>query len=422
MLDTASVIGVAFDLELLAEVSAWTEPQAQAGLQELLDHQLIREIAPGRGFDFGFSHHLVQETTYGRLDEAPRRRRHLRAAKVLEDLAGDHLDERASVIAGHYDRAGEPTAPPASTPSPPGGPPTSSPTMTLWNISSPPWRATEEPSSRYSLLSLREQIAARRGDRETQRADLDELGVLADLLEDRSKACEVLLRWTQLERLLGNRADEAERVAALKRTAASMNDPLWNARARQAEAGSLVATSQYDAARAELELALAGYRQLADGSGQVESLCLLAEIAIQQGHLDQVENLLGQAGAIPAAQASQQLLIQTMRAASAAAFARQQFDVSLSLGTEMLALAEAIGDEEGKADATLRLGTAHARLFQVEAARDRYGEAERGYRMLGRRQGQGAVLINAGFLANWLGQYAEARALLSRPPRPSSGN
>src|SRR3989304_3099924 len=72
MLDPASVIGVAFDLELLAEVSAWTESQAQAGLQELLDHQLIREMAPGRGFDFGFSHHLVQETAYDRLDEAPR--------------------------------------------------------------------------------------------------------------------------------------------------------------------------------------------------------------------------------------------------------------------------------------------------------------------------------------------------------------
>ncbi|MBM2842407.1 MAG: hypothetical protein HW404_244 [Anaerolineales bacterium] len=410
MLDTASVIGVAFDLELLAEVSAWTEPQAQAGLQELLDHQLIREIAPGLGFDFGFSHHLVQETAYDRLDEAPRRRRHLRAAKVLEDLAGDHLDERASVIAGHYDRAGEPTR-----------------AAGFHAVAA--WRAarvyadddalehlvaalarTEEPSSRYALLSLREQIAARRGDRETQRADLDELGVLADLLEDRSKACEVLLRWTQLERLLGNRAAEAKRVAALRRTATSMNDPLWNARARQAEAGSLVATSQYDAARAELELALASYRQLADGSGQVESLCLLAEIAIQQGHLDQVESLLGQAGAIPAAQASQQLLIQTMRAASAAAFARQQFEVSLSLGMEMLALAEAIGDEESKADAHLRLGTAHARLFQVEAARGHYREAERGYLLLGRRQGQGAVLINAGFLANWLGQYAAARS------------
>jgi len=410
MLDTASVIGVAFDLELLAEVSAWTESQAQAGLQELLDHQLIREMAPGRGFDFGFSHHLVQETAYDRLDEAPRRRRHLRAAKVLEDLAGEHLDERASVIAGHYDRAGEPTraagfhavaARRAAR--------VYADDDALEHLVAALAR-TEEPSSRYSLLSLREQIAARRGDRETQRADLDELGVLADLLEDRSKACEVLLRWTQLERLLGNRAAESEHVAALKRTAASMNDPLWNARARQAEAGSLVATSQYDAARSELKLALAGYRQLADGSGQVESLCLLAEIAIQQGHLDQVESLLGQAGSIPAAQASQQLLIQTMRAASAAAFARQQFDVSLSLGTEMLVLAEAIGDEEGKADANLRLGTAQARLFQVEAARGHYREAERGYRMLGRRQGQGAVLINAGFLANWLGQYAEARS------------
>jgi DNA-binding SARP family transcriptional activator len=408
MLDTASVIGAAFDLELLAEVSGWSEPQAEAGVQELLDHQLVRELAPGRGFDFGFSHHLVQETAYDRLDEAPRRRRHLRAARVLEDLAGERLDERAGVIAAHYDRGGEPTrgagfhavaARRAAR--------LYADDDALVHLAASLDR-TEEAASRYALLSLREQVAARRGDRETQRADLDELGVLAELLDDRGKACEVSLRWTQLERLLGNRAQEAERVAALKRTAAALGDPLWIARARQAEAASLVATSRYDPARAELEAALAAYRKLGDGPGQVESLCLLAEIAIQQGYLDQVEALLEQARAIPAAQAGQQLLIQTMRAASAAAFARQQFDVSLSLSTEMLALAGTIGDEEGKADSHLRLGTANARLFHVRAAQEHYREADRGYRLLGRRQGQGAVLINAGFLANWLGQYAEA--------------
>ncbi len=409
MLDTASVIGLAFDLELVAEVSGWTEPQAQAGLQELLDHQLIRELA-GQGFDFGFSHHLVQETAYDRLAEAPRRRRHLRAAKVLEDLAGDRLDEWAGTIAAHCDHGGEPTrgarfhalaAGRAARVFADGD--------ALEHLEAALAR-TDEAASRFGLLSLREQIFARRGDRDRQRADLNELELLAELLEDPSKTCEVLLRWTRFERLLGNRAAEAERVAALERNAGSLQDPLWIARAGQAKAGSYIATSQYDPARAELERALAVYRQLADGPGQVESLCMLAEIAIQQGYLDRVDILLEQAGAIPAALASQQLLIQTMRAASAAAFTRQKFQVSLSMGAEMLTLAEAIGDEEGKADAHLRLGTAHARLFQVDAARGHYREAARGYRLLGRRQGQGAVLINAGFLANWLGQYAEARS------------
>jgi hypothetical protein len=263
MLDTASVIGLAFDLELVAEVSGWTEPQAQAGLQELLDHQLIRELA-GQGFDFGFSHHLVQETAYDRLAEAPRRRRHLRAAKVLEDLAGERLEEWAGTIAAHCDRGGEPTRGAAFHALAAGRAARVFADGDALEHLEAALARTEGAAGRYELLGLREQIFARRGDREKQRADLNELEVLAEVLEDRSRTCEVLLRWTRFERLLGNRAEEAERVAALERDAGSLQDPLWIARAGQAKAGSHIATSQYDPARAELERALAVYRQLGE--------------------------------------------------------------------------------------------------------------------------------------------------------------
>jgi tetratricopeptide (TPR) repeat protein len=62
----------------------------------------------------------------------------------------------------------------------------------------------------------------------------------------------------------------------------------------------------------------------------------------------------------------------------------------------------------GEAEAHGRVAAAAARLFKVEEARRHYQQAEALYALLGDRQGQAAVLVNAAMLAANLGQYADA--------------
>ena len=112
-----------------------------------------------------------------------------------------------------------------------------------------------------------------------------------------------------------------------------------------------------------------------------------------------------QAAALPEARTNQALLVQTLRAASGAAFMREDLVASQQLGEHMLEVCRTIGDRSGMADAHLRLGTIAMRLFHIEAARTHYHAALQLYASMGNRQRQGATFINAGMLAVNLGQY-----------------
>ena len=74
----------------------------------------------------------------------------------------------------------------------------------------------------------------------------------------------MLLRRVLLQRLLGERQAEAELILALKERAAASGKVHWQAEALKAEADYQVLLSEYDAARATLEQALALRRLLND--------------------------------------------------------------------------------------------------------------------------------------------------------------
>ena len=57
--------------------------------------------------EFTFRHALTQEAAYGTLLAKHRRATHRRVAEVLEETAGDHLEEVAPQLALHFSEAGE---------------------------------------------------------------------------------------------------------------------------------------------------------------------------------------------------------------------------------------------------------------------------------------------------------------------------
>ena len=104
--EVAAVIGVTFDAEVVRETGGWSESEGLKALDELLDRQLAQESS--QVCDYAFAHHLVQAGLYAAIPAERRRRRHRRAASVLEELYPERRDELAGVLALHYDRGGEP--------------------------------------------------------------------------------------------------------------------------------------------------------------------------------------------------------------------------------------------------------------------------------------------------------------------------
>jgi class 3 adenylate cyclase/tetratricopeptide (TPR) repeat protein len=103
---TAAVIGRTFEEELLVAVAGRAE--VQDDLRELVRRDLIRVTGDGSpAAEFTFRHALTQEAAYGTLLAKHRRATHRRVAEVLEETAGERLDDVASQLVRHFSEAGE---------------------------------------------------------------------------------------------------------------------------------------------------------------------------------------------------------------------------------------------------------------------------------------------------------------------------
>jgi len=100
----ASVLGTEFPLSLLDAVCA---PCSEAGLAELCDRDLLREVTREPEPIYRFRHALIQEAVYTSLLGAERRLLHGRAAWALEAAAGERTEEFAAVLGRHFAAAGE---------------------------------------------------------------------------------------------------------------------------------------------------------------------------------------------------------------------------------------------------------------------------------------------------------------------------
>lgn len=404
--EIASVIGSAFDTDLVRAVAGWSEAQTLDALDELLDHQVVREAGGRSRFDYVFTHHLIQSTVYATLSADTRTRRHRRIAHVMTGLGLP--DEVAGELAMHWDRGGEPERAAENYLR------AARYALALYADAEAlahlarALELTTQPAVQFQLLGLRETIWARRGERTAQYNDLMRLRELAQSCGDNAWLSDVLQREIRYHRVLGDRQTEAALIQALQAHVAKTGDVHWQAHVLLEQATHYILLSQYETAKPLVERALALYQSLDDAAGQVQCLCLRVEIELWEGRFEGASALLEQARALSQTPTNQSLLVHTLRVASAAAFTKQDFRLANDLAKQMLDLSQRIGDLEGQADALTRLGTIETRLFQIESARERYRQAEDLYHRLGKKQGQAAVLINAGLLAaNRLGRYTE---------------
>ena len=107
LLQTASVIGKDFAEPLLAEVAELSPEDLKASLAALHRAEFVHEQAIYPVVEYSFKHPLTQEVALGSQLQSRRRAVHAAVARAIERHDAEHLDERAPLLAHHWEQAGE---------------------------------------------------------------------------------------------------------------------------------------------------------------------------------------------------------------------------------------------------------------------------------------------------------------------------
>ncbi|WP_137894495.1 adenylate/guanylate cyclase domain-containing protein [Ramlibacter sp. 2FC] len=106
LLQTLAVIGKAFTWSLVARVVEQPEEQLKSLLARLQAGEFIYEQPAFPEVEYSFKHGLTQEVSYGSLLIERRRALHERTAQAIEALHKDRLEEHCSELAHHFSRSG----------------------------------------------------------------------------------------------------------------------------------------------------------------------------------------------------------------------------------------------------------------------------------------------------------------------------
>ncbi|MGH9008267.1 MAG: BTAD domain-containing putative transcriptional regulator [Acidimicrobiia bacterium] len=107
LLQTASVIGRQFSGALAGRVAGLADHELEASLRSLLEGEFVYETATYPEEEYAFKHALTEEVAYRSQLAKHRARTHAAVAGALAEVDADKLDERASLIAHHYERGGD---------------------------------------------------------------------------------------------------------------------------------------------------------------------------------------------------------------------------------------------------------------------------------------------------------------------------
>ncbi len=106
ILRLAAVIGRAFLYRVLAEI-AREERTLDQHLGQLVQNQMIRERVRDPELEYIFKHQLTQEAAYNGLLIQERRIYHRQVAEAVERLFPERADELAGLLAHHWEQAGD---------------------------------------------------------------------------------------------------------------------------------------------------------------------------------------------------------------------------------------------------------------------------------------------------------------------------
>jgi predicted ATPase/class 3 adenylate cyclase len=108
LLQTASVIGDEFAEPVLDAVAKLPTSDLIDALGNLKSAEFIRELSLFPAAEYAFKHPLTRQVAYESQLSERKAEIHAGVARVLEEQSQDKLDQRAAVLAHHWERAGDP--------------------------------------------------------------------------------------------------------------------------------------------------------------------------------------------------------------------------------------------------------------------------------------------------------------------------
>ncbi len=106
-LQAAAVIGKTFPESILKAVAELPEPELVEAMRSLQSAEFVYEEALYPEIEYAFKHPLTQEVAYGAQLADRRARLHAAVARTIERLNPAKLDERAALLAHHWECAGD---------------------------------------------------------------------------------------------------------------------------------------------------------------------------------------------------------------------------------------------------------------------------------------------------------------------------
>lgn len=107
LLQTAAVIGPEIPRAIVEKVGDLPSYELDAALRVLIDAEFIVEKTSFPEAEYAFKHPLTEEVAYRSQLGERRRRVHADVARATMEVFADRLDERASLLAHHFEHAGE---------------------------------------------------------------------------------------------------------------------------------------------------------------------------------------------------------------------------------------------------------------------------------------------------------------------------
>ncbi len=231
LLQVASVIGKDFQEPLLAEVTELSRDDLKASLGALRRSEFLLEQSIYPVVEYSFKHPLTQEVALGSQLNERRRTVHAAVARAIELQSAERLDERAPLLAHHYEEADE------------------APAALCWHRRAAQWvGATDFDAAAYHWGRVRKLVREVPNDRETAatgitacmyllnstrrlaagvdaaRELLIEGQALADELGDRRAHLEVSMAYSRTHATSGDTAAYIEVAAANQNAAFELND------------------------------------------------------------------------------------------------------------------------------------------------------------------------------------------------------
>ncbi len=411
ILDAGSVMGMAFDPGL---VSAVLEEKRVRVLEHLARIERQWGLVQGEADQTRFDQNQIQEVLYSDLTPALRTEYHMLLAEAYSArIDGEPSGEDAVFLASHHLRGSRQKA----------GLPYLTPALEHLEESFRNETAIElaargletpkllEGKERLEVLLKRAGRHGLRGERETERAALDEALALADSSEDAALRARVRVSLGGHLFRVSDYSAAQERYEQALDLARETNDRKTEGRATRGLGNVLTSVARYEEAHAHYEKCLALAQ---DEDAEAASTINLGFVLWSQGRYEEASASL-EKGLVLARSCGNRKWEANATGSLGNVFLDQgRYEGARAQFEKHLALSREIGDRQGEGTAAGNLGSVFQELGRYTEAEEHYERFRALSREIGDRQGEAIATGNLGSTFLVLGRTAEAKERFER--------